>query len=273
MTISSNPGVPQQPMPGTYGSAENPIGNPANTTTTSSQGTKVLDPKDIDAARSNSANAPGATEYPSLPTPGADALEAHIDATFSKLETMDKKMVMLDMGAILGLMAKFAQEMRTTGRMDRAAQLENKLNQLLSAAEQIKTAGEDRYKSAMIAGALKIFSGVVQIGLSAAAFRSSMKGTDKSTAMATMLTSVGKGMDSIIDGISTMVTAGLNLDAARADAQRAVYDAKAQENESKAKDADDIFSRAMDDLRKTMEALQTQMQSHHETVSKIIGHI
>lgn len=283
MTIISNPGLPQHAPHSPAGFSENQIKNPAEAATADTQGPAIIELIDIRSPPDSLAKTHGDIDYPSLLPPMEEALDG-IESTKSKLGSTDLKMVLMDLGAILGMMFQFAKELQATGRMARKAASTDKINHSLSAAKQIETAGKAQHESAALKAALKIACGAIQIAASTISLGCSLKSStalgngDKAAAakwegFANLFNGLAKGMDSIIEGVGALYTADLDLNAAQANAQKAIYDALAQADESKGSEANEEFAMAAELMKKVLEVLQNQMDGSHNVNSRITGNM
>lgn len=284
MTVSANTVAPQQ-RSDFAGSTENLAGNPTGSSTATNQppSTNTFDPSDLVGLVDLRA-LDEAIEDSSLTKPEQkiqDKLLEKIDSTLAKVESIDIKTLLMDFESIMALMVEFAQELRKNGRETRAANVLSSVNMLNAAADEIKKAGEANYKAAMITSALKILTGAIQIGSAVAAFglsMSAMKATatgDKAAAgianaQAELIKGVSQGMGTILDGIGTMATAGLKMDAATADSMRAKFEAWSKGKDSKSSEGNEDFMRAGELLKAVIDALENRQRSGNEINLSIV---
>jgi|GEM_PF-460236 len=80
------------------------------------------------------------------------------------MKNLNNETVSTDMYSVMALIQKLAQEQRNSARAIRDSNLEQQVTQLKSAADEIRNAAQDRFVGAVVAGAMQIAGGVVQMG-------------------------------------------------------------------------------------------------------------
>lgn len=186
-----------------------------------------------------------------------------------------------DIYAVMALMQKLAQEQRNAARETRAADMTAQVSALQSAADKIQEAAEERFKGALAAGIMQIAGGVAQVGAGMAGIGSSMKAAglkgieDPTAAQRTALgkhdgiannsSGMGQGLSGISGGIGSMIQAGFDRAAGRADADRARLEADAKVAETGVQHANDLMQQMMDVIRDVRDKLGAIEQSRVET--------
>lgn len=194
-----------------------------------------------------------------------------------------------DMYAVMALFQKIAQEQRNAARADRTASLDAQTQALMSAADKIKEAAEERFKGALAQGIGQIVGGAMQVGagvrgISAATSSARMDAAatpakpltpDQSVAKAKLdgiannASGMGQGLSGIAGGVGSMVQAAYDRSAGQADAARAQFEAQAKVAESGAQHANDLMQQMMDVIRDVRDKLGAIEQSRSETTRGI----
>jgi len=194
-----------------------------------------------------------------------------------------------DIFSFMAMFQKIAQEMRTSARNDREASLQAEVSTLTQAAEKMKDAAAERFKSAMVQGICSIASGAIQVGGGAyglktmgSAFKSTAplgpgkqgpamspdmsKGIiDKATTKAQNVGQAGTGAGGIVGGVGTMISAGFDQKASNLDADAKKMEAQAKIMESSTAKANDMMQQMQDIIRDIRDKLGAIQQSAIES--------
>lgn len=214
------------------------------------------------------------------PPAGGDA--AGIADALSKLEGSADT----DMYAVMALLQKISQEQRNAARADRAASMDAQTQALMSAADKIKEAAEERFKGALAQGIGQIVGGAMQAGvgvggMAATAISARMTTTSsplsaqqtvtqaKLDGFATNSSGIGQGLSGMAGGVGGIVQAAYDLNAGKADAARSRLEADAKVFESGAQHANELMQQMMDVIRDVRDKLGAIEQSRSETTRGI----
>lgn len=80
------------------------------------------------------------------------------------MKNLNSDTVSTDIYSVMALIQKLAQEQRNSARAVRDASLEQQVTQLKDAANEIRHAAQERFIGAVVAGAMQIASGAIQMG-------------------------------------------------------------------------------------------------------------
>jgi hypothetical protein len=132
----------------------------------------------------------GTTE--GTPAPGDDERSEPADMDAALQAAQDD--LATDMYAFMAMYMKIAQQMRTSAREQRAAELQSQMTSLENAAEHMLQAAQERFNAALTSGIFQIASGAISIGSALGTLRAMSK--------------AGKAPDAVPgdDGINTAST-------------------------------------------------------------------
>ncbi len=203
-------------------------------------------------------------------------------------EALDKLMgsADTDMYAVMALLQKISQEQRNAARADRAASMDAQTQALMSAADKIKEAAEERFKGALAQGIGQIVGGFMQAGVGLGgmgAMGASARMTTTSSPLtsqqfvtqakldgfATNSSGIGQGLSGMAGGVGGIVQAAYDRKAGEADAARSRLEADAKVFESGAQHANDLMQQMMDVIRDVRDKLGAIEQSRSETTRGI----
>lgn len=80
------------------------------------------------------------------------------------MKNLNSDTVSTDIYSVMALIQKLAQEQRNSARAVRDASLEQQVTQLKGAADEIRNAAQERFVGAVVAGAMQIAGGAIQMG-------------------------------------------------------------------------------------------------------------
>lgn len=226
---------------------------------------------------------------PEKTSPGAPADTAKALAAFSPV------MVEADIYAVMALFQKMAQEQRNGARQVRDSELQVQVGTLMKAADEIRSAAQDRFVGAVLAGSMQIVGGAVQAGFGMKAMTASSapkgssdavkqpsnntsltaKGSDaaKPSPDSNSLTTTGSGLSQSIVGIGSIANAGFEQKASEHDAKKAELEAQAKVHESASQQANELMQQMMDVIRDVRDKLGSIEQSRLETTRGIARNI
>jgi hypothetical protein len=227
----------------------------------------------------------GGAFNPLLKPPGDKAGADDVIRSFNGYSAED---LHVDIFAFMAMFQKIAQEMRSSARMDREASLQAEVSTLNAAAEKMKEAASERFKSAITQGICSIASGAIQMGSAgysmktmASAHSSTSLGAgkqgpamspemskgiiDKATAKSQNISQAGQGAGGIIGGVGTMISAGFDKKAGELDADAKKLEAQAKIYESATGKASDMMQQMQDIIRDIRDKLSAIQQSAIET--------
>lgn len=210
------------------------------------------------------------------------------NASAGVAEAMNKLMASADtdMYAVMALLQKISQEQRNAARADRAASMDAQTQALMSAADKIKEAAEERFKGALAQGISQIVGGAIQAGVGLGgmgAMGASARMTTTSSPLTAQQTvtqakldgfaanpsGIGQGLSGMAGGVGGIVQAAYDRKAGEADAARARLEADAKVAESGAQHANDLMQQMMDVIRDVRDKLGAIEQSRSETTRGI----
>jgi len=157
---------------------------------------------------------------------------------------------------------------------------------LMSAADKIKEAAEERFKGALAQGISQIVGGAIQAGVGLGgmgAMGASARMTTTSSPLTAQQTvtqakldgfaanssGIGQGLSGMAGGVGGIVQAAYDRKAGEADAARARLEADAKVAESGAQHANDLMQQMMDVIRDVRDKLGAIEQSRSETTRGI----
>ncbi|MGN6580389.1 MAG: type III secretion system translocon subunit SctB [Bordetella sp.] len=97
------------------------------------------------------------------------------------MKNLNSETMATDIYSVMALIQKLAQEQRNSARAIRDSNLEQQVSQMKSAADEIRNAAQDRFVGAVVAGAMQIAGGVVQMGSAVASGIKSAQAASKLT--------------------------------------------------------------------------------------------
>lgn len=220
-------------------------------------------------------------QVPGTTSPGDAAKAAQTMASFPQ------EQLQADIFSMMKLFQGMEREERTGARMDREVNLQAKVTQLNSQADEMSKAADKRFESAMVAGAMQIVGGAMTVGMAGygaskqvSGLRSEATGnqtlgfaSDKGmgtrqsevmlgnsqilagktqTAQGVALGQQGQGVGQMVSGAGSMGAASLTRDADRADEA-------AKRNETNAAVADTGMQAANDRMQRAKEIIDDMM--------------
>lgn len=240
---------------------------------------KILEATAAMSQALESAKQAGAVMQEPEPTTSADAAKAaQTIASFPMAE------LQADIFSMMKLFQGMEREERNSARMSREVSLQTKVGQLESQATEMEKAGEKRFESAMINGAMQIVGGAMSVGMAGAGAYKQVQGIRTEAAgnasiargdmaegglnnswgatMQTMgktQTASGMAMGQSAGGIGQMASGLGGVAAAFSDKEAAAADVAAKRAETNATVADTAIQAANDRMQRAKEIIDDMM--------------
>lgn len=206
--------------------------------------------------------------------------------TISALNQLSAQDMQADMFAVMALFTKIAQDQRNSAREMRHNEMQANVKTLLSAAQEIRNAADDRLTGAIMSGVMQIGAGAVQIGGAAANFKASTSALKENKAgnisdaqlgslnnKAGAYSSGAGGAAQAMTGLGGIMSGIMEHEAAAHDAHKAELEAQAKAHEAGTQQAGDQMQQMQDILRDIRDKLSSMEQSRAETSRGIARNI
>jgi hypothetical protein len=195
---------------------------------------------------------------------GVKGMDPALDNASANLQT--------DIYDFMAMYTKIAQQMRTTAREQRQAELQNQVSSINSQADKMVEAAEKRFTAAMIQGAFQIGGGLMSIGSGLGSLKA-MRGHDaidfqSGSALNNQLQAkqgMAQGMSQSVTGVGSMISASYEKDAAILDSEGKGEEAKGTRAQASREAQQEIVQTMGDLLRDIREQLRSMAQSDIET--------
>lgn len=190
--------------------------------------------------------------------------------------------VAIDIYSVMALFQQCAQGMRESAREVRGAETQSQVTSLQSAAKEIRSAAEERFKEAVISGSFQIAGGATSVGMGVAGGVYGKKGISEGaetdvgkhlSIKGQALSGTAQGTGGMVSGSGTIVGAYRSQEAAEHDAKKAELEADASVHEKGSQQANELMQQMMDCIRDVREKLAAIGQAQTESVRGIARNV
>ncbi len=209
-----------------------------------------------------------ATRGVPVPRDQAKAVPDDIDVALDQAETS----VSTDIYAFMALFTQLAQQMRQAAKEQRQTELQSQVTAINNAANLMIDAAEKRFAAAMVQGGMQIASGAVTVGSGiGSAIAVAKAKPDQLLTGSKFLTqlnasqNITSGSSQILTGMATMISASMELDAAKIDAEAKEQEALGTGAQARRDSAQEVAQNMADLIKDIREQLRAIAQSDIET--------